>query len=229
MTFECADCGCIVDRGLLVASCGDSECCCGELPHSEPPAAPDAARVEGSTPTPRRPRRRGRYAAATLAILTLVILSGAIGLYLRSAPAVSLRVPAGWRMVGDPAGLRPRVHVGQISLAGPFGATFWIGWEREAVGSGCLGGCENVPELHPLATRLDGLPVTLRPFPQPYHRLILQPIKDDVAGQTLYFGVSCRPPLPSYEKVCADILSSVEVGPPLLQRLRLNRVIVPVS
>jgi hypothetical protein len=228
MTFECAGCRCSVDRGVVVAACGVSECCCDDLPHSEPPAAPDAARVESSTPAPRR-RHRGRFAAATLAILTLVVLSGAIGLYLRSAPAVSLRVPAGWRMVGDPAGARPMAHTGQISLTGPFGAAFRIGWEPAAVGSGCPGSCESVPELHPLATTLDGLPVTLRPFPHPYHRLILQPIAADVAGLTLYFGVSCRPPLPSYEKVCADILSSVEVGRPLLQHLRLNRVIVPVS
>jgi hypothetical protein len=234
MTLGCAGCGCGVDRGVVVASCGLSECCCRDLPHSEPAASPDAAashshhaRLENSPRSP-RPRRRRRYAAATLAILTL-ILGGAIGLYLRSAPAVSLRLPAGWRMVGDPAGLNPRAHTGQISLTGPFGAAFRIGWEPEAVGSGCNGSCESVPELHPLATTLAGVPVTLRPFPLPYHRLILQPVAADVSGLTLYFAVSCRPPLPSYEKVCADIVSSVEVGRPLLQHLRLNRAIVPVS
>jgi hypothetical protein len=80
-----------------------------------------------------------------------------------------------------------------------------------------------------VATTLNGLPVTLRPFPQPYHRLVLQPVRDEVAGRTLYFSVSCHPPLPSVERVCADIVSSVEVGRPLLQHLLLDRVMVPIS
>lgn len=32
MRFECADCGCIVDRGVVVAPCGRTECCCLALP-----------------------------------------------------------------------------------------------------------------------------------------------------------------------------------------------------
>jgi len=30
--IRCAGCGCLVDRGVRVALCGDPECCCKELP-----------------------------------------------------------------------------------------------------------------------------------------------------------------------------------------------------
>ncbi|HEY2704811.1 MAG TPA: hypothetical protein VGL20_14090 [Candidatus Dormibacteraeota bacterium] len=42
MRFECADCGCIVDGGVVVASCSGPACCCRELPHAEA-AAPGVA------------------------------------------------------------------------------------------------------------------------------------------------------------------------------------------
>jgi hypothetical protein len=190
--------------------------------------AEDGARAESPPPARGRPRR-GPRAGAALAVLALVLLGGAAGLYVRTGPAVSLRIPAGWHRVGDPAGAGLEPHAGRISLAGPFGANFRVSWATEAISSTCTGGCENVPELRPLATTLNGLPVTLRPFPQPYHRLVLQPVRDEVAGQTLYFSVSCHPPLPSVERVCADIVSSVEVGRPLLQHLLLDRVMVPIS
>jgi ubiquinone/menaquinone biosynthesis C-methylase UbiE len=32
MRFECADCGCVVDRGVVAVRCGDPECCCQEMP-----------------------------------------------------------------------------------------------------------------------------------------------------------------------------------------------------
>ena len=32
MTIACADCGCLVDRGIRVESCPDSDCCCRHLP-----------------------------------------------------------------------------------------------------------------------------------------------------------------------------------------------------
>lgn len=192
------------------------------------PGAENGARVESRPPTRRRPRR-GLRAGTTLAILTLVLLGGAVGLYVRTGPAVSLRIPAGWHRVGDPTGAGLQPQAGLISLAGPFGAAFRVSWGTEAISSTCTGDCESVPELKPLATTLDGLPVTLRPFPQPYHRLILQPVRDDVAGRTLYFSVSCHPPLPSVERVCADIVSSVEIGRPLLQHLLLDRAVVPIS
>jgi hypothetical protein len=191
--------------------------------------AENGAREQGPPPTRRRRPGRGVRAGATLAVLALALLGAAVGLYLRTGPAVSLRIPAGWHMVRDPAGAGLRPHAGRISLAGPFGATFRVSWGTEKISSECTGDCETVPELHPLATTLNGLPVTLRPFPQPYHRLILQPVRDEVAGRTLYFSLSCHPPLPSVEKVCADIVSSVEVGRPLLQHLRLDRAIVPIS
>ena len=31
----CADCGCLVDRGIRTAVCGDPECCCAQLPVRE--------------------------------------------------------------------------------------------------------------------------------------------------------------------------------------------------
>jgi hypothetical protein len=190
--------------------------------------AENGDRVE-SPPPPRGRPRRGPRAGTALAILALVLLGGAAGLYIGNGPAVSLRIPAGWHRVGDPAGAGLEPHAGQISLAGPFGATFRVSWGTEAISPTCTGGCESVPELRPLATTLNGLPVTLRPFPQPYHRLVLQPVRDEVAGRTLYFSLSCRPPLPSVERVCADMVSSVEVGRPLLQHLLLDRVMVPIS
>jgi hypothetical protein len=33
MVIACADCGCIVDRGVIVERCGSyPRCCCGALP-----------------------------------------------------------------------------------------------------------------------------------------------------------------------------------------------------
>ena len=32
MTIACADCGCLVDRGIRVESCPDPDCCCQHLP-----------------------------------------------------------------------------------------------------------------------------------------------------------------------------------------------------
>jgi len=33
--IACADCGCLVDRGVVLVRCGDPECCCRELPEPE--------------------------------------------------------------------------------------------------------------------------------------------------------------------------------------------------
>ncbi len=161
-------------------------------------------------------------------LLAAVLLGGAVVLYLRSGPAVSLRIPAGWHRVGDAGGAGATSDAGQITLLGPFGATFRISWGPEAVAAGCTAPCESVPELRPLAATLQGHPVTLRPIPQPDHRLVLQPVREDVSGRTLYFSVACHPPLSSVARVCADIVSSVEIGPPLFQHLRLNRAVVPL-
>ncbi len=32
VTIACADCGCLVDRGIRVESCADPDCCCRHLP-----------------------------------------------------------------------------------------------------------------------------------------------------------------------------------------------------
>ena len=32
MEIRCAGCGCVVDRGVRLAICGDPKCCCKELP-----------------------------------------------------------------------------------------------------------------------------------------------------------------------------------------------------
>jgi|GEM_PF-2069494 hypothetical protein len=32
MAIRCAECGCVVDRGVRITPCGDPECCCKELP-----------------------------------------------------------------------------------------------------------------------------------------------------------------------------------------------------
>jgi hypothetical protein len=34
--MACADCGCIVDGGVRVATCGDPDCCCRDVPMPEP-------------------------------------------------------------------------------------------------------------------------------------------------------------------------------------------------
>jgi hypothetical protein len=36
MEIYCADCGCLVDRGIRVIACDSSECCCLDLPMVEP-------------------------------------------------------------------------------------------------------------------------------------------------------------------------------------------------
>lgn len=41
MRFECADCGCTVDRGIVVTACEDSACCCLDLPRA--PGSPGLA------------------------------------------------------------------------------------------------------------------------------------------------------------------------------------------
>jgi hypothetical protein len=34
--ISCADCGCIVDRGVVRARCADPGCCCRDLPDEKP-------------------------------------------------------------------------------------------------------------------------------------------------------------------------------------------------
>lgn len=34
MEMSCAECGCVVDRGIRVAVCSDPGCCCRDLPLS---------------------------------------------------------------------------------------------------------------------------------------------------------------------------------------------------
>ena len=33
--IACADCGCVVDRGVVLVRCGDPDCCCRDLPDGE--------------------------------------------------------------------------------------------------------------------------------------------------------------------------------------------------
>lgn len=32
MKVACAECGCLVDRGVVVVACGATNCCCSDLP-----------------------------------------------------------------------------------------------------------------------------------------------------------------------------------------------------
>ena len=36
MPIRCADCGCVVARGLRLTLCGDPSCCCAEPPVRQP-------------------------------------------------------------------------------------------------------------------------------------------------------------------------------------------------
>jgi hypothetical protein len=45
MRIECAECGCLVDHGVVVEPCHGSECCCLELPRAVE-AKRDAAAAE---------------------------------------------------------------------------------------------------------------------------------------------------------------------------------------
>jgi hypothetical protein len=36
MEIYCADCGCLVERGVVIIPCGTDECCCAQLPVAEP-------------------------------------------------------------------------------------------------------------------------------------------------------------------------------------------------
>jgi hypothetical protein len=36
----CADCGCVVDRGVVLVRCGNAECCCRDLPDRESTSIP---------------------------------------------------------------------------------------------------------------------------------------------------------------------------------------------
>ncbi len=44
MRFECADCGCIVDRGVVVATCDVADCCCRDLPRQPGATTPSPPR-----------------------------------------------------------------------------------------------------------------------------------------------------------------------------------------
>ena len=41
MKIACADCGCVVDRGNRVTTCGDAGCCCQHLPRLDPAGQAD--------------------------------------------------------------------------------------------------------------------------------------------------------------------------------------------
>lgn len=46
MEIECADCGCVVDRGVVLDRCDDARCCCRHLPEQAGPAgAGDGSQV----------------------------------------------------------------------------------------------------------------------------------------------------------------------------------------
>ena len=32
MEIACADCGCIIERGIVLVRCGNPDCCCRDLP-----------------------------------------------------------------------------------------------------------------------------------------------------------------------------------------------------
>ena len=53
MIVACADCGCVVDRGVRVQSCADPACCCSHLPvtHADDAAREHAGAV-GAVPDP---------------------------------------------------------------------------------------------------------------------------------------------------------------------------------
>jgi hypothetical protein len=38
MVIVCADCGCVVDRGIVKERCADPHCCCEDLPDAMTPA-----------------------------------------------------------------------------------------------------------------------------------------------------------------------------------------------
>lgn len=35
MEYKCAECGCLVERGIRVLVCAEPNCCCGDLPARE--------------------------------------------------------------------------------------------------------------------------------------------------------------------------------------------------
>jgi hypothetical protein len=35
VAITCADCGCVVERGVVLVRCADPECCCRDLPDQE--------------------------------------------------------------------------------------------------------------------------------------------------------------------------------------------------
>jgi hypothetical protein len=42
MKIECAECGCLVDRGVVVRRCDRPDCCCADLPDGSGGATPEA-------------------------------------------------------------------------------------------------------------------------------------------------------------------------------------------
>jgi uncharacterized membrane protein len=53
MEMACAECGCRVDAGVRLATCGNSSCCCRDLPTGEAlnPVTGDASRGDSSAPS----------------------------------------------------------------------------------------------------------------------------------------------------------------------------------
>jgi hypothetical protein len=43
--MTCADCGCLVDRGHVVARCGADACCCSHLPDADNDGSPPTVRA----------------------------------------------------------------------------------------------------------------------------------------------------------------------------------------
>ena len=68
MTIACADCGCLVDRGIRVESCADFDCCCRHLPVATRTTRWRSAESERSCYPTRRWSSSRRWATAREAL-----------------------------------------------------------------------------------------------------------------------------------------------------------------
>jgi hypothetical protein len=184
------------------------------------------------TQAPERGHRytRGRCTRVAAVTLLLLLAAGAVGLYVRSTPVLSLRIPTGWHVVTGPSMPGLGAHAGELALAGPGEARFNIYWSPQGISQGCADTCPS--PIRALDTTVDGRPTTLLAWPglgTGHGTFVTGSLEHDVAGRPLHFDILCDTAAASGESVCADIVNSISWSAPLFAGLRPNAAVVAIS
>jgi hypothetical protein len=189
--------------------------------------------METQAPERGRPYTRGRGTRVAAVTLLLLLAAGAVGLFVRSAAVLSLRIPTGWHVVTGPSMPALGAHAGELALAGPGEARFNIYWSPQGISNGCGATCPT--PSRELDTTVDGRPITLLAWPglgwpgTGHGTFVTGSLEHDVAGQPLHFDIICDTAASSGESVCADIVNSISWSAPLFAGLRSDAAVVAIS